>query len=101
MQRAPVFTENVTQNVPSILTARLQSVCSLANIRKGTGLSQNVISLVINEYIGSSRQTSLSTRGLGSLPYQSYKINMVYIIQGTSSSHVHSCLQLQMQNYLH
>ena len=78
MQRAPVFKENVTQNVPAILTARLQSVCSLADNRKGSGLSQNVISLVMKEYIGSSRQTNLSTRGLGSLPYQSYKITMVW-----------------------
>lgn len=33
MQRAPVFTENVTQNVPSILTARLQSAAWQASGR--------------------------------------------------------------------
>lgn len=48
---------------PIHFNGRTTLCCSLADIKKGSGISQNIISLIIRS-TGSSWQTNLSTRGL-------------------------------------
>jgi len=92
--------ENVSQadlqNIPSILIAEPRSACNLAGIKKGSGLS-HVISSVVNGYDGSPTQTKLSNRGLCIFTSSHTKEIWVW----TRPLSLLCCSTMRMQNCLH